>query len=280
MLNLPNIFTMSNLFCGCCAFMLVIGGRPDLAAWFTLASFVFDYADGMAARALGIASPLGKELDSLADVISFGAVPAAMMYTLLAGAMCGRPAFYPMGIVEKFAPMGHFPICLWALTAIILAMFSGLRLGKFNLDTRQANYFIGLSTPACTIFVMGLTLGAYHNRFNVIDWVYHPALLFPLLALLCYLLISEIPMFGMKIKRFDLRSNLMLLGFAALFVGLWIVLRELALSVIIVLYVLTSLFLKNKVIASNYSSGLWPFILFSRHEIYCRNRHHAPQGTA
>lgn len=251
MLNLPNILTMSNLFCGCCAFMLVIGGRPDLAAWFTLASFVFDYADGMAARALKIASPLGKELDSLADVISFGAVPAAMMYTLLSGAICGAPAFFPMEPLETFTPVGHFPVCLWALPAFILAMFSGLRLGKFNIDTRQAHYFIGLSTPACTIFVLGLTLATYNHRFNMETWLFNPFLLFPLLALLCYLLISEIPMFGMKIKRFDLKSNALVLIFAVLFASLWYIFHELALSIIIVLYVLISILQKNKVIASN-----------------------------
>lgn len=245
MLNLPNILTMSNLFCGCCAFMLVVYGRPDMAAWFTLASFVFDYADGMAARALKIASPLGKELDSLADVISFGAVPAAMIYGMLVQAHGGRLVNYlPVpGGIEFLYPE--------ALPAFVLAMFAGLRLGKFNLDTRQANYFIGLSTPACTIFVLGLALAVYNQRFQADVWLLKPWLLFALIPLLCYLLISEIPMFGLKIKRFDLKSNAFLLGFAVVFATLWFFLHELALSVIIVLYVLASIFLKNKVIASN-----------------------------
>jgi len=244
MLNLPNILTMSNLFCGCCAFMLVVYGRPDLAAWFTLASFVFDYADGMAARALKIASPLGKELDSLADVISFGAVPAAMMYMMLSQALYPGHHLYP----PAFQPRLFNPE---ALPAFVLAMFAGLRLGKFNLDTRQANYFIGLSTPACTIFVLGLALAVFNQRFQADVWLLNPWLLYALLPLLCYLLISEIPMFGLKIKRFDLSSNAMLLGFAVVFATLWFFLHELALSVIIVLYVLISIFLKNKVIASN-----------------------------
>lgn len=241
MLNLPNLLTMSNLFCGCCAFVLVVGGSPDMAAWFTLASFVFDYADGMAARALKIASPLGKELDSLADVISFGAVPAAMIYMMLSRAL--DPGFLP-----TLSPRG---LNVEALPAFVLAMFAGLRLGKFNLDTRQAQYFIGLSTPACTIFVLGLALAVHKGLFQVDVWLLNPWLLFPLTALLCFLLISEIPMFGMKIKRFDWSSNALMLGFAIVFATLWFFLHELALSVIIVLYVLTSIFLKNKVIASN-----------------------------
>ncbi len=212
-----------------------------MAAWFTLASFVFDYADGMAARALKIASPLGKELDSLADVISFGAVPAAMMYMMLSQALDpgSQPALSPRGLNVE------------ALPAFVLAMFAGLRLGKFNLDTRQAHYFIGLSTPACTIFVLGLALAVHNGLFQVDVWLLNPWLLFPLTALLCFLLISEIPMFGMKIKRFDWSSNALMLGFAIVFATLWFFLHELALSVIIVLYILTSIFLKNKVIASN-----------------------------
>ena len=79
MKHIPNLLTLSNLFCGCCALMFILNDEPVIAAWFVLGCFIFDYADGMSARALGISSPLGKQLDSLADVVSFGVVPAAML---------------------------------------------------------------------------------------------------------------------------------------------------------------------------------------------------------
>jgi len=238
MCHLPNLLTLTNLFCGCCALLYTLHNDPVTAAWFTLGCFLCDYADGMTARALGLSSPLGKELDSLADMVSFGAVPGAMLYQMLANSTLNCAAE---------GPTDH--VVLAALPAFVLSAFSGLRLARFNLDTRQVGYFIGLSTPACTVLVLGLRLAAHHDRFETAHFIQNPWLLYPLVGVLSWLLNAEIPMFGLKIKSFDLRSNAFNLAFAALFGLLALWLKELALTLIILIYIVLSLFLKNRVMA-------------------------------
>ncbi|MCC7467292.1 MAG: CDP-alcohol phosphatidyltransferase family protein [Saprospiraceae bacterium] len=236
MKHLPNALTLANLFCGCCAILHILYWQPETAALFTAGSFLFDYLDGMVARALKVSSPLGKELDSLADVVSFGVVPGAMLYQLLAG-----PAV--------LVPGSQAIMIQWqALPAFILTAFSAFRLGKFNLDTRQTSYFLGLSTPACTVFVMGLTLGITHNRFGIGEWMAEPWIIYGLIAVLSWLLVSEVPMFGMKINRLDWKSNALIMIFLALLVGLSILLKELALSAIIVCYIILSVIQKKKIL--------------------------------
>ena len=246
--HIPNLLTLSNLFCGCCALMFTLNKEPVIAAWFVLGCFICDYADGMTARALHISSPLGKQLDSLADVVSFGVVPGAMLHQLLVeGGVCKEMPDVP----EGFLPAAwSYHTCLAALPAFVLAMFAAMRLGKFNIDTRQSRYFIGLSTPACTVFVLGLALTAYHNRFGLREAIENQWLLYGLIALLSWLMNSEIPMFGMKIKSFDVKSNAFSLVFLAVFIALVIFLKELAFSAVIVFYILSSIFLKNKVLAT------------------------------
>lgn len=238
MRHLPNALTLANLFSGCCALLYTLYWQPDLAAMFTAACFVFDYLDGMAARALKVTSPLGKELDSLADVVSFGVVPGAMLYRLMSGDPSVTPAF------------GASMVTPAALPAFVLSAFSGLRLAKFNLDTRQTHYFLGLSTPACTVFVLGLSLAAHHNRFGLGVLFENYGLLYALTAVLSALLISEIPMFGMKIRRMDWKSNVMNIGFVAFFAVLVFFFKELALSLIIVVYILLSLLFKKQVLST------------------------------
>lgn len=238
MKHLPNALTLANLFCGCCALIFTFYWQPDVAALFTAGSFLFDYLDGMLARALKVSSPLGKELDSLADVVSFGVVPGAMLYQLLAGPPAISPAF------------AHSFVETAALSAFVLTVFSALRLAKFNLDTRQANYFIGLSTPACTVLVLGLALTAHHDRFGLAPILHSPNFLYPAIGLLSWLLVSEIPMFGMKIKRFDWPSNFINLAFLGLFATLVFFFKELALSIVIVCYIILSLIFKHKIVVN------------------------------
>lgn len=228
--QIPNIITLGNLFFGCCALVALLGGRPDLTPWCLFACFVCDYGDGMAARALKVSSPLGKELDSLADVVSFGVLPGAMLYFLLAqvwGASSG--------------------VCLPALPAFILSMCAGMRLAKFNLDTRQTGYFIGLTTPACTVFILGIFLGVQWNLLGLRAALLNAGFLYILIPILGYLMLSEIPMFGMKIKRLDLKSNVFNLAFAGLFVVLVFVLKELSLSAAVLLYIVLSITLRSSV---------------------------------
>jgi len=233
--HIPNIITLFNLFFGCCALLFTWNNEPVTAAWCTAACFGCDYLDGMLARALNVHSPLGKQLDSLADVVSFGVVPGAMMYKLLEMSLCN----------------GHGGVCIAALPAFGLSMISALRLGKFNLDTRQTDYFIGLTTPACTVFVLGFSLAVQHQRFGIEAWALQPVLLYVLTAVLSVLLITEIPMLGMKIKKFDLAGlRLPLLFIGVFLVAVWF-LKELALPAIIVFYIVYSIVFKHEIFRGN-----------------------------
>jgi CDP-diacylglycerol--serine O-phosphatidyltransferase len=204
----------------------------------------------MTARALNVPSPLGKELDSLADVVSFGVVPGAMIYHLIAAGACGHG--WHIGGINS----GDFVfyVCPAALPAFVLSAFSAMRLAKFNLDTRQSDYFVGLSTPACTVFVLGLALGISHNRFGLASLLEYPWLFYVLTAVLSWLLVSEIPMFGMKIKKFDLNSNVFNLAFLGLFAVLLLLLKELALPAIIICYIAASVAMKDRVVAGQASA--------------------------
>lgn len=236
--NLPNFLTMCNLFLGCCALVFIDGLLLDLAAVCTVGCFVCDYLDGMLARALKINSPIGKELDSLADVVSFGVVPGLIFYKIYGqSAACMHNNTYVF-------------ICPFQFLGFVLSAFSALRLAKFNLDTRQANYFIGLSTPACTLLVMGLGLSWQQDLFSLKDlFRMQPYFLLAAEAVLCWLLISEIPMFGMKLKGFDLKSILPLLVSVVLGVVLFYFLGVLALCVLVVIYILASLVFRQKIVA-------------------------------
>lgn len=222
--HIPNVITLLNLFCGACALVNVFAGEVPAVAWWLLAAAVADYADGAAARLLGHSSPIGKELDSFADMVSFGVVPGAILYMMLA------QHFHGEGAVSAFR---------WAAApAFVLTAFAGLRLAKFNLDTRQSQDFIGLATPACTAFVLGLLLAQHYDAAGLGWLAGHPALLYASVALLSGLLVAEVPMFSFKPKGFSWRGNEIKITFAALSLGLLALMGAAALSPIVVVYVL------------------------------------------
>jgi CDP-diacylglycerol---serine O-phosphatidyltransferase len=232
--HLPNFLTLCNLFCGCCALVFLLKGQFAPVPWFILGCFLFDYTDGMCARALRVNSPLGKELDSLADGVSFGVVPGALFYTML------TQAFHDETLTDR--------VCTQALPAFVLSAFAALRLGKFNLDTRQTSYFIGLTTPATTVFTLGLFLTSQYNFFGLAPVILHPVLLYILVLVLCFLMLSEIPMYGLKAKPGGgFQKNKLPLFFLLLFGSLFYFLKALALSITIVLYVLYSVFNRRQV---------------------------------
>lgn len=172
LINLPNIITCCNILCGCLAVFFGFSGDITMASAMILAGAVFDFFDGMTARALHISGPIGKELDSLADMITFGVAPATL-------------CFYVLQAVTTI---------VWLpFLAFIMAAFSGLRLAKFNCDERQSLSFIGLATPANAILWIGIanicSLGVASLESTLLQE-----------AICCYLLISEIPMFSLKIK--------------------------------------------------------------------------------
>lgn len=186
---LPNVVTSCNLLMGCVATSYAFQGQYMLAFLFILAGGVFDFLDGLTARALHVSSPIGKELDSLADDITFGLAPAAMVYTLLASSVNAHPTLTATApLVSRLLPYVSF----------LLAAFSALRLAKFNLDERQATTFIGLPTPANALFWGGLCAGS-NTLLTHAPWALPITLTFVLIF--SWLLVAPIPMFSLKFKR-------------------------------------------------------------------------------
>lgn len=220
--HIPNTITLVNLFSGCCALVSVLNDQFVLAFWFLLASMTADYLDGAVARLLEVNSPLGKELDSFADMVSFGVVPGAILYMLL----------------TKGMPFAQSTLAWGALPAFALSAFAGLRLAKFNLDTRQEEYFLGLPTPSCTLFVVGLMLIYEYDSFQLQSLVIQPIFLYACILILSFLLISEVPMFNFKFSSFAWKGNEIRYSFAVLTIVLLIFLKEAAFSVLISLYIL------------------------------------------
>ena len=247
--NLANILTLINLFAGCAALVLIfspsyqVGTLSDglqYVPFFTLASLIADYFDGMAARfTKSIESGIGKQLDSLADVVSFGVVPAAVLYTLL--------TFYFKSI--STLNESEWQVMIYSSPAFLVALFSALRLAKFNVDERQTETFIGLATPANTIFVMGLLLVFLRNDYNLSHLILNPVFLFGLVILLSYMLIAEIPMFSFKFKSFRWSGNEIRYMFIIVSLILLAGFKFAGISLAVVLYVLTSvvmMFIKPK----------------------------------
>ncbi|MCQ2166918.1 MAG: CDP-diacylglycerol--serine O-phosphatidyltransferase [Bacteroidales bacterium] len=180
--HIPNTITSLNLACGTLGVVCTAMGRTDLAFALMLAGAVFDFLDGMSARALGAYSPMGKELDSLADNITFGLLPAFMLFKAM-HSVYGAKEFF-----------------VWI--PLLIAVFSGLRLAKFNVDERQTSSFIGMPTPACAMICgslgcyLALWPGTGFAALALTPW-FIPALS----LVLCFLLVCEIPMFSMKIHK-------------------------------------------------------------------------------
>jgi CDP-diacylglycerol--serine O-phosphatidyltransferase len=220
---LPNAVTCLNLFCGCLALTFIFNGDLLTGAYLVGAAAVADFFDGLLARALRVSSAIGKDLDSLADMVSFGVVPGAIFYQLLSreGVVDGLPGWLPY-------------------LGFVVSIFSALRLAKFNNDTRQTTSFIGLPTPACTLVVASLPLIMAHDRFGLSPLLLKPWLLLGLTALLSGLLVAELPLFALKFKNLSWGDNRRRFLFLLLTAGLLLVLQAAAIPVVVLLYVLMS----------------------------------------
>ena len=227
MRHLPNLLTLVNLFCGCCALVCVFSGQFIPAVVFLGVSLLADFLDGFVARLLGVGSEMGKELDSLADMVSFGVVPGAILYTLITLSMEGSVFFTQV----------HY----FALPAFLISAASGYRLAKFNLDSRQTENFIGLATPANTVFFVGLLLIYQFDSFGWRNAVLTPRFLLVLIPISSWLMTSEIGMFSFKIKRLSLKGNEIKFIFAAAAVLTVVFMGWAAPAVIVVEYVILNL---------------------------------------
>lgn len=217
--HIPNFLTCLNLFSGCIALVLIFKGELITASYFVVLSGIFDFFDGFAARLLKAYSPMGKELDSLADVISFGAVPGALLFKLL-GDILGPD------------------LIIWAFGAFLITVFSALRLAKFNIDERQGDMFIGLNTPANTMVIMSIPhiiplVPAFANAW--------PFIILILIPISCFLLVCELPFIAIKFKDFSWKNNklryIFIIGSAVLI----ILFKFAAIPLAILLYIILSI---------------------------------------
>jgi CDP-diacylglycerol--serine O-phosphatidyltransferase len=183
--HIPNAITSLNMLCGALGIVFVCRGNLTTAFWLMVVASVFDFLDGFAARMLKAYSPMGKELDSLSDVVSFGLLPSFMMYS----------------VYRQAAPLEWM-----SFLPFILVLFSAVRLAKFNVDTRQTKHFLGLPTPTSALLVASMVLYTQHSsvwQSWFASWWVIPALT----VLLSALLISNIPMFSLKFKNLSFKEN-------------------------------------------------------------------------
>ena len=216
MRHLPNFLTCCNLICGCLG-VITLWENPNVpVAYFVWAAAAFDFADGIVARALKITSPIGKELDSLADMVSFGILPALLMYTL----------------IDFESPLPYL-----AFAGLLLAVSSAVRLAIFNIDTTQSDSFKGLPTPANAIFITGIPF-LQHPFF---DFIFNPLTLIVIAVVFSLLMVSRLELFALKFKQFGWRGNELKFTFLAFSVLLIVFFQYAALPLIILLYLGLSL---------------------------------------
>ena len=220
--HIPNTSTCLNLISGCIATYFAFQGSYMEALLFIVIGAVFDFFDGMTARLLHVSSPIGKELDSLADDITFGFAPSVMVFSFL----------------NSF----HIHLPLMPFLAFVIAAFSALRLAKFNLDERQALGFIGLPTPANALFwgslIVSLNFRTWFEPYQLPEfWLY---VVLALIPVSCYLLVSEIPMFALKFKTWGWKGNEVKYIFLLTCIPLLLLLQVSGIAVIIAWYVVLS----------------------------------------
>lgn len=218
--HIPNALTCCNLLSGCVGVVAAFQGELILATYMIWLAGLFDFLDGFVARILKVSSPIGGELDSLADMVTFGFLPASMLFTLI-----------QRNEVEFWLPY----------LAFVIAIFSALRLAKFNVDTRQTDAFIGLPTPANAFFISSFPLILAYSNLPL-EFINTPGFLIGSSFVLSFLLVAELPLFALKFKNFSWADNKTKYIFLITSVVLIILLKFVAIPLIIILYVLLSLF--------------------------------------
>jgi len=250
MKQIPNLFTLLNLVLGALAIIFILqpgesimnyNGEdwkiylPERVQWGALCIFlaaVVDFLDGFVARLLGADSEMGKQLDSLADVVSFGVAPGMIMYQLLRISF----AYEPNGLDISVA---------WLLPALLIPVAAAYRLARFNVDREQSYGFKGIPAPAAGLFIASLPMVLIYNYFNAQGWLLNPWVLYAVILGVSWLMVSTLPMMAMKFRNLDLRGNwpkyaLVLLGLVCALLFRW-----LAVPVVFIAYILLSLTTKK-----------------------------------
>ena len=236
--SIPNILTSLNLAFGFFAIIFALNTDTLFTAPFLIfIAAIFDFCDGFAARIFKAQSEFGKQLDSLADVVSFGVAPGILVYQL----------FNLMSV--KLIMVSHFPIMVTIVVAALIPVFSALRLAKFNLDTRQSDHFIGLPTPASAIFIASLIIVVFKtDNYFVQNFILHQYTVLAFVLIISLLMVSELPMFSMKFKNISIKDNLTKYIFILISIMLLIFFKIMALPLIIGIYIAMStvIFLSKK----------------------------------
>lgn len=236
--HIPNVLTLLNVFCGTIAVMFAVKNELEIAAIFVFAGIIFDFFDGLVARWLRVQSELGVQLDSLADMITCGVVPGIVMFQLLR--MSNGFSWEEHGTLLN-GMVGTEEMPWIAFAGLLITLGSAYRLAKFNIDEDQVSSFIGLPTPANTLFIISLPLIlAYQGNDAINAIIVNQWFLLGVTVLSTYMLNARVPLFALKFKDWSLKKNATRYSFLALCVFLLIVMHFAAVPVIIVLYVILS----------------------------------------
>ncbi|MRX38704.1 phosphatidylserine synthase [Flavobacterium sp. LC2016-23] len=222
--HIPNLITLINLFCGCIAVVYVSEANYLMAFYMVCLGIFFDFFDGFFARLFKVSSPLGLQLDSLADMVTSGVVPGYVMFSLFSNSA------HELG-TNPFIPFLGF----------IVTLGSCYRLANFNIDTRQTDSFIGLPTPANALFILSLPLVIeFSDSLIMLEILTNQWVLLFITLLSAYILNAEIPLFSLKIKKFNFKDNALQMSFLLISFVLLVLLHYIAVPVIIAFYVLLS----------------------------------------
>ena len=230
--HIPNAITCLNLLCGCLAIISISLGDPLKAAYLVVAAAIFDFFDGFAARMLNVSSPIGAELDSLADMVTFGVVPGLILLHYLTDGILN---------INSLNIFWENPILI---IPFAVPVFSALRLAKFNIDTRQTDSFRGLPTPASAFWVISIPLMVefmpFHIWWNPENVIVDKWFIIGSSIGLSALMVSDIPLLALKFKGFGWKGNGIRYSFLIISAILLIILRPIAIPIILSLYVLIS----------------------------------------
>jgi len=230
----PNAITALNLVCGSLSVFFAIDGQLGWASVFIFAAAIFDFLDGFSARLLKAYSSIGKELDSLADMVSFGLAPAAIVFTMLQLTLFGK-----IQLIQDIE--GSYSQWLLLFTSLVIPVAGAFRLAKFNTDDRQSEQFLGMPIPANAIFFASLGLiMELGTKAEIVPFILNKYTLLASIFICSFLMISELPMFNLKFKNLNLKENAIRYFFIGTILLLLIFLQIYALPLIIIWYVLLS----------------------------------------
>ena len=234
--HIPNSITLLNLFCGCIAITFVVQQQFEMAFYFVCLGIFLDFFDGFFARLFQVSSPLGLQLDSLADMVTSGVVPGLTMFYMMLEA-------FGLQISDPFS--GQYAL---AFLGFLVTLGSCYRLANFNIDTRQTDSFIGLPTPANALFILSLLLVVRHlDSFMLFELLSNYGVLLAISIGSAYILNAEIPLFSLKVKKLTFQDNKLTFFFLAVSLLLLVTLQYLGIPLVILFYIFLSI-LNNKFI--------------------------------